>query len=199
MEILRIPTHYRSQMEYMSDTDRWYILLSLMRLSEWEIIEIEKSMRWWVVISIWKEACQLEKKARKGKWEEYNEVEPIISYDIPWGCTLRVTPEIDPKSTQIKSNQPKSNQIVAMQPNEYIESIDFLKKQTLDSIEIPEYAENYKNDWIAFIAYWTEKWKTGKIRAEKEPTFEIKRRFATWMSRKKDQYQQKSKNSIVTF
>lgn len=77
----------------------------------------------------------------------------------------------------------------AGQPNEYTESISFLKKQTLENIEIPEYAENYRDDWIAFIAYWTEKWKTGKIRAEREPTFEIKRRFATWMSRKKENYQ----------
>jgi len=113
MEILRIPTHFRSQMEYLSHEDRWYILLQLMRLSEWEIIEIEQSMRWWIAISVWKEACQLEKKARKGKGEEYNEVNPIISYGWP----LRVTPEGDPWGWPLRSTptQPKSIQINSIQ------------------------------------------------------------------------------------
>lgn len=88
-----------------------------------------------------------------------------------------------------KEYKENNNTLVATQPNEYQESISFLKNQTLDNIEIPEYAQDYKNDWIAFIAYWTEKWKTWKLRAESEKTFEIKRRFATWMSRKKDSYQ----------
>jgi hypothetical protein len=61
------------------------------------------------------------------------------------------------KGKEIKEN---NTEIVATQPNEYIESISFLKKQTLDSIEIPEYAEKYRDDWIAFIAYWTERGKT---------------------------------------
>jgi len=90
------------------------------------------------------------------------------------------------KERKLKEN---TDTVVAVQPNEYTESILFLKKQTLDNIQVPEYAESYKNDWIAFIAYWTEKGKTWKIRAEREPTFEIKRRFATWMSRKKENYQ----------
>jgi hypothetical protein len=44
--------------------------------------------------------------------------------------------------------------------------------------------------------YWSEKWKTWKIRAEWEKTFEIKKRFATWMSRKKDTYEIKSRKNI---
>jgi len=137
-------------MEYMSDNDRWYILLSLMRLSEWEMIEIEKSMRWWIIISIWKEACQLEKKARKGKWEEYNEVDPIISYDIPWGDTLRDTPEIDPKSNQIKSNQIKSNQI----NHNFSDFIPKWKEETVLGVLV----------WYLFQLWWKvpkkETWKT---------------------------------------
>lgn len=138
-------------MEYMSDEDRWYILLSLMRLSEWEVIEIDRSMRWWVTISIWKEACQLEKKARKGKWEDYNEVDPIISYGVPWGCTLRDTPEIHPKSTQINPNQinpiqPKSNQYI---------SKDILE-QALDPVEKKEYGNKDINAmlWLLKKLVW---------------------------------------------
>ena len=80
---------------------------------------------------------------------------------------------------------------VASQPNEYLLSIDYLKSYSLET-EIPDYAEKYRDEWIKFCIFWGEKWRTGKIRAEWEKTFEIKKRFATWMSRKKEQYQQKS-------
>jgi len=77
--------------------------------------------------------------------------------------------------------------LVAMQPNEYKLSIDYLKSYTLET-EIPDYAYIYKDEWIKFCIYWWEKGKTWKIRAEWEKTFEIKKRFATWMSRKKESY-----------
>lgn len=85
---------------------------------------------------------------------------------------------------------------VATQQNEYIESINYLKEYTINSI-IPDYAYNYKDEWTKFCFYWSEKWKTGKIRAEGEKTFEIKRRFATWVSRKKETYQKIEKPSVM--
>lgn len=84
---------------------------------------------------------------------------------------------------------------VATQPNEYQESIKYLKN--LETERIPEYAESYRDEWIKFCYYWSEKWKTWKIRAEWEKTFEIKRRFATWMSRKKETYQKTEKPSVM--
>lgn len=77
--------------------------------------------------------------------------------------------------------------VVATQPNEYLESMKYLKN--IETEIIPEYAENYTEEWQKFCVYWSEKWKTWKIRAEWEKTFEIKKRFATWMGRKKEQYQ----------
>ena len=101
-------------------------------------------------------------------------------------------------SNTIKERKGKENkekeiktEIVATQPNEYLLSIDYLKSYSLET-EIPDYAENYIDEWIKFCIYWWEKGKTWKIRAEWEKTFEIKKRFATWMSRKKEQYQQKN-------
>lgn len=79
--------------------------------------------------------------------------------------------------------------------NEYQLSISYLKN--IETEQIPDYAENYKDEWIKFCYYWSEKWKTGKIRAEWEKTFEIKRRFATWMSRKKETYQKTEKPSVM--
>ena len=80
--------------------------------------------------------------------------------------------------------------------NEYEEWMNYLKNYSIKSL-IPDYAENYQDEWIKFCYYWSEKWKTWKIRAEWEKTFEIKRRFATWMSRKKETYQQKQKESAL--
>ena len=79
--------------------------------------------------------------------------------------------------------------------NEYELSISYLKN--IENEQIPDYAEEYRDEWIKFCYYWSEKWKTWKIRAEWEKTFEIKRRFATWMSRKKETYQQKRKPSAL--
>lgn len=170
-----------------------------MRLSWWECLELESSMRWWIVMSIWTEACQLEKKASKWKWHDYCEVTPTISHNIP----LRATPKGDPQSNpnQIKPNQTKpvrseekneSLELVATQPNEYQESMKFLKEIDIDNIkntEPPLYARDYHKYWIEFVLYWTEKWKTWKMRAEWEKTFEVKRRFYTWLSRAKVQYE----------
>lgn len=78
-------------------------------------------------------------------------------------------------------------------PNQYLESIKFLK-EIKDSVfesdlSIPDFATNFPEEWRKFLIYWTESWKTWKIRAESEKTFEIKRRFATWIGRKKEKFE----------
>lgn len=98
------------------------------------------------------------------------------------------------KGKEIKEKESKT-EVVATQPNEYQLSISYLKN--IDNEQIPDYAEKYQDEWIKFCYYWSEKWKTGKIRAEWEKTFEIKRRFATWMSRKKETYQKTEKPSVM--
>jgi hypothetical protein len=53
-----------------------------------------------------------------------------------------------------------NTEIVALQPNEYQESISFLKSIDIENINIedpPDYARDYKKYWIEFILYWTEK------------------------------------------
>lgn len=99
------------------------------------------------------------------------------------------------KGKEIKGKESKT-EIVVSQPNEYQIDMTYLRCFSIKSW-IPDYAENYQDEWIKFCYYWSEKWKTWKIRAEWEKTFEIKRRFATWMSRKKETYQQKQKESAL--
>ena len=80
--------------------------------------------------------------------------------------------------------------------NEYQIDMTYLRCFSMNSW-IPDYAENYQDEWIKFCYYWSEKWKTWKIRAEWEKTFEIKRRFATWIWRRKETYQKESKIAKV--
>lgn len=190
MEIIRIPTSYALQIKHLSEKDIAYVMKSIFLLSTWEIIEIEDNMRWWLVQSIWREIIQLENKARAKKWEEW------LSYQLATqGATSSIKTCDQTKPNQANSNQSNPSQLVASQPNEYQLSISYLKN--IENEQIPDYAENFKDEWIKFCYYWSEKWKTWKIRAEWEKTFEIKRRFATWMSRKKETYQKTDKPSVM--
>lgn len=101
------------------------------------------------------------------------------------------------KGKEIKEKESKT-EIVATQPNEYQESVLYLKGFSLETSTLPEYAMNHSQEWIKFCLYWSETWKTWKIRAETEKTFELKRRFATWISRKKESFQRNTikSNSI---
>jgi len=93
------------------------------------------------------------------------------------------------------TNIPETN-LPIIEVNEYEEWMNYLKNFSIKSL-IPDYAEEYRDEWIKFCYYWSEKWKTWKIRAEWEKTFEIKRRFATWISRKKETYQKPEKRSVM--
>ena len=93
-----------------------------------------------------------------------------------------------------KDTNVQNTSLQVIEPNEYQESIKYLKESVnlvyTKDLQIPEFIQD-EWEWHKFVWYWSEKWKTWKIRAEWEKTFEIKRRFATWMSRKKETYQQK--------
>lgn len=94
----------------------------------------------------------------------------------------------------------QNTNIQVIEPNEYQLSIQYLKenrdKVFTQELQIPEFIQD-EWEWHKFVWYWSEKWKTWKIRAEWEKTFEIKRRFATWMSRKKETYQKTEKPSVM--
>lgn len=95
----------------MSDSDKAYVLDSIMRLSIWEIPEIEKSMRGGIVLSIWTEAVQLENKASAKKWHSLKidlapMVQPMVQSNFKNDAT---------KSSQIKSIQVNPSQIKSIQ------------------------------------------------------------------------------------
>lgn len=75
MEILRIPSAYKTQIEYLSEKDASYVIKTLLSLSVWEDIIIEKSLRWWLVISIFREAINMENLSRARKWKEWLKID----------------------------------------------------------------------------------------------------------------------------
>lgn len=143
---------------------------------------IEKLKKTWEITH---EATSEYTILRLNNWESYNTQDNKRTTNEQQTNNKRIT-TTNNDNTDNNENNDNNTEIVATQPNEYQESIQYLKEW---KFETPEYAEKYKEEWIKFCYYWSEKWKTGKIRAEWEKTFEIKRRFATWMSRKKDDYQ----------
>ncbi len=108
MEILRIPSAYFTQIEYLSKDDADYVLKTIFWLAYWKDIKIEKSLRWWLVLSIWREAIQMENKARAKKWEKkLDEANATLMADTDetyWSWNNA------PNSNQVTSSQVKSNQ-----------------------------------------------------------------------------------------
>lgn len=106
MEILRIPTHYATQITYMSNEDKAYIFEVIMRMSIWERFELEKSMRWWIALSIFTEAVQLENKAIAKKWKSLKIYIPPMVQPMEQSNFNNEAP----KSNQVNTSQYKSNQ-----------------------------------------------------------------------------------------
>lgn len=60
------------------------------------------------------------------------------------------------------------------------------KIQNQEPVEVPEWVNDPdRAEFFKFLLYWTEPDTRGKIRAKKEKVFEIRRRFAYWLSRSK--------------
>ena len=108
---------------------------------------------------------------------------------------IKQIPTIEPENQETRELE-----IVVAQPNEYELSIKYLKenrdKVYTQELQIPEYVKD-EWEWHKFVWWWTEISKTWKMKAESEKTFEIKRRFATWIGRKKETYQKDSKVAKV--
>lgn len=115
-----------------------------------------------------------------------------------WYILRAVTPEFMywDKNDEIKKKIKKTDLIVS---NEYQLSISYLKNINIDTLhnsDPPDYAMEYKKYWIEFVLYWTEKANNWKIRAEWQKTFEIKRRFYTWLKVAKVNYEKNTSSAL---
>lgn len=186
---------YQSQIEYLSESDSEYVLKNIFRLSRWKDIKLEHSMRWWLVLSIWREAVQMENKARAKKWEKRLEIDDatLMGDTVETVKVENVRPS-NIKSSQVKSSNIKESNIVVS--SEIIEtkvstlqeiikntfSLEFItevyNKYSMSKEEFKEECELFDWYWNATLLKWRDKWKP---RWEGEKTFDAKLRFRTWI------------------
>lgn len=144
MEILRIPTHYTTQITYMSTEDKAYIFEVIMRMSIWEQLELEKSMRWWIALSIFTEAVQLENKASAKKWKSLKiDIAPMVQPMGQSKINNDATKSNQIKSKQVKSSQSNTNQELS-KDNEQ-SSTELVIKEDKRVLEIDLVLEALKN------------------------------------------------------
>jgi len=134
MEIIRIPNAYHTQIQYLNKEDSEYVLKTIFALAYWEDIKIENSLRWWLVISIWREAIQMENKARAKKWEKR------LNEDI--ATLMQPLDAQNTRPNQVKSNQVKSNTI--SKEVEQSSEIEIVKEDKRD-MDIDIIIETLKN------------------------------------------------------
>lgn len=197
MEIIRIPASYYNQIEYMSDQDVSYVMKTIFQLSNWFAPEIEKSMRWWLVISIYREATQMDNRTKIKKWGK----------GLIWDLAPKVPPKVLKNSTlgaekqhpnKIKENKIKENKINKNKINENnkeIISSTAIAALTLKAliiwkidkekikIEYKINEEEIRQELRSFYDYWKEKsinWK--KERWQMEKTFDVNLRFVRWLN-----------------
>lgn len=130
----------------MSESDKAYILDSIMRLSIWEAIDIEKSMRGGIVLSIWTEAVQLENKASAKKWNPHKiDIAPMVQPMVQSNFKNDATKSSQTNPNQVKPIQDKSNQncskeqwsqAIVLEWNNKIEKIDSRNSLTQRVIDI---------------------------------------------------------------
>lgn len=133
----------------MSDSDKAYVLDSIMRLSIWEIIEIEKSMRGGIVLSIWTEAVQLENKASAKKWNSLKiDLAPMVQPMVQSNFKNDATKPSQTKSIQVKPSQDKSKQV------------------SIETEQVPTYWKEEINmmQWFLRQAVWVSAFKDSKER-----------------------------------
>jgi len=156
MDILRIPTHYAMQITYMSDYDKAYVLDSMMRLSIWEVLDIEKSMRWGIVLSIWTEAVQLENKANAKKWHSLKiDLAPMVQPMVQSNFKNDATKSNKTKSIQVNPNQTKPNQIsieTEQVPNQSKEELNMMQWYLRKAVWVTQFKDT-KERWYVQHCY----------------------------------------------
>lgn len=199
MDIIRIPVSYYEQLEYVTDKDFTYIQRTLYKLCRWDEVIVEKSMRGGLVISMYREAVQMENKARAKKWKNRLEIDIATLTGDTDGRHWELTVGCDQITEQNRTeHQETENNIVATK----VATLQTYIKDEFTSEFISDIyndyginKEDFQEECIAFVNHWTEKspnWK--KERWEKEKTFDPKLRFRTWMRNNKKWNKPKKKD-----
>ena len=162
----------------------------------------------------------IEKQSENGKkWgrprkSDANPENPPVILETHWNPTKPKKADsasVSAIPSDSLSDSPNVRDIVSTETkiikNEYQENISFMKKQAehIRNTEIPDIPdfvqESHEEEWGRFLLYWTSPTNKWTIACEeslnwKVKSFDIKRRFATWISNNKSSYSQPKKNLI---
>lgn len=147
-----------------------------------------------VVITDWNKNNYLDKNRLRETEYQTEKKMLILTHDGTYELNNRLT---SIEESSIEENRIEQNSTVessgALTPAEIARDF-FIKgdehKKMLDIFSKNASIDFVEKEFDKFILYWTEPNKSGtKVRWEREPTFEIRRRLTTWFSRL-NQYQQ---------
>ena len=153
----------------MSENDKAYIFDSIMRLSIWEQLKVEESMRWGIVLSIWTEASQLEKKARSKKWESEHKANAPMAQPMAQPNLQNTCDQTNPIQTNPNQPNPIQNKTIENISKDIWEQAlvvtnEIIKEEHGDP-EINNILETIKEQ-VEFLWFIYKKWSHEKERAQ---------------------------------
>jgi len=182
----------------MSNEERLQVFDLLIRIWDWGEISPPDNIVWDVVQLIYGEWMNMESKS-KWKPEKSN-----INLCSEWpGEVVPSDPGTRVEYSRVEENRiEESRNIVSTETkiikNEYQENISYMRQQA-DSIrneilpDIPNFVkQGQEEEWGKFILYWTSPTSKWTLACEealnwKVKSFDIKRRFSFWLSKKDKQ------------
>lgn len=166
----------------MSVSDKAYVLDSIMRLSIWEVLDIEKSMRWGIVLSIWTEAVQLENKASAKKWHSLKiDLAPMVQPMVQSNFKNDATKSSQTKSIQVNPSQDNSNQVsieTEQAPTYWNEELNMMQWYLRKAVWVTQFKDS-KERWYVQHCYnllkkiWREEFEI-RLKAILEDDFKSK-------------------------
>lgn len=210
MNIIRIPSGYHSQLKFLSDEDIAYIFRSLFEVANNEKINKEESMRFGILESIFREASQMNNKARAKKGEKALKIDlATLSRDEgvrPSNITSsNITSEKESENTQKnveKISDEEMNNHGKESFGEFVKlnfmELNKLKTECQDEKLFNEIVEElniaigcadiatvkakYSNHYFAFLKFLrTKKNSKSFAKAEEKPKTETQKMFRNWL------------------
>lgn len=198
--VIRIPTKFSKTIKRMSDKERLQIFDLLIKIWDWGEISPPDSMVWDVVQLIYGEWMNME--AKNGIKREKSSINLCSEWP---GEVVPSDPGSRVEYSRVEENRIEDSKIEESRlsvpdetktlKNEYQENIAYMKQQA-DSIrneilpDIPNFVKRgQEEEWGKFLFWWTSPTSKWTIACEealnwKVKSFDIKRRFSSWLSKK---------------
>lgn len=192
--VIRIPTKFSKTVKRLSNDERLELFDLLITIWDWWEVQPPDSMVWDLLSLIYGEWMNMESKnGNKREKSNINHTPEYVGECCPSMSDSRVE-ESRVEENRIEESRVENTAVeksTNSHQSEYDLAISFLEYQShkinkWEDLDYPEFTDPNTEEWRKFILYWTEPTKTGKIRARLEKSFEIRRRFATWIARSSD-------------